>query len=160
MNNYNIVADYIAQKYIDRISGSDLDERILGEEQIDLVMTGLLAEDRIEQSFEGRYIENQDTKFQSIPSIGLKFDVTGEDSVVTIYPKGLLFYTVKPNYGEVIEYYIRVKSNKEQKKYTGIEQLAEEFPEEKFVFPKVYKHINLREVFKDGLKVNLDEVSN
>ena len=58
MNNYNIVADYIAKKYISRISGDHLKERIVGDEPIDYVMTGLLAEDRIEQSFEGKYVEN------------------------------------------------------------------------------------------------------
>lgn len=158
MNNYNVVADYIAKKYIDRISGKDLDERIIGDEQIDLVMTGLLAEDRVEQSFSGKYVENQETKFQSIPSIGLKFDVKDEESVVLVRPKGLLFYTVKPSYEEVRDYFIELKSNKEKKEFADIEEISKAFPDEKFTLPKVYKHIDLEKVFADGISINLDSV--
>lgn len=43
MNNYNLVAEYISKKYISRISGENLKERIVGDEPIDYVMTGLLA---------------------------------------------------------------------------------------------------------------------
>lgn len=158
MNNYNIVAEYIAKNYIDKISGNDLEDRIIGDEKIGLVMTGLLAEDRIEQSFSGKYIENQETKFQSIPSIGLKFDVSGNEGTIIIRPKGFLFYTVKPSYEEIRDYLIASKSNKEKRNCENIEQLHQEFPDEKFILPKVYKHINLENVFEDGISVNLDEV--
>ena len=79
MNDYNILAGYIAQKYIDRISGNDLPDRIVGDDPKDQVMTGLLAENRVEKKFSGFYKENEDTKYESVPSIGLKFTINKAD---------------------------------------------------------------------------------
>lgn len=159
MNNYNIVADYIARMYISRISGDHLKERIVGDEPIDYVMTGLLAEDRIEQSFEGKYVENLETKYQSIPSIGLKFDVqAGDKTSITIFPRGLLFYTVKPRYEETVDYFLRLESGKSGETFTKIEQLVEKYPDKKFYLPKVYKKVAIQDVIADGIQIDIDSI--
>lgn len=159
MNNYNLVAEYISKKYISRISGENLKERIVGDEPIDYVMTGLLAEDRIEQSFEGKYVENLETKYQSIPSIGLKFDVKNEGKpTVTIFPKGLLFYTVKPQYEETVDYFLRLESGKSGETFSNIEQLADKYPDKKFYLPKVYKKVAIQDVVPEGIQVDIESI--
>lgn len=159
MNKYNIVAECIAKDYISRISGDHLNERIVGDDSIRCVMTGLLAEDRVERSFEGKYVENSDTKYQSVPSIGVKFDIkSNEESSITIYPRGLLFYTVKPQYEEVVDYYLRQESGKSGENFTKIEQLIEKFPDKRFYLPKVYKKIDLQKIFSEGIPVRIESV--
>ena len=156
MNNYNVLADFIVHKYIDKISGNDLGERIIGEEPFEIIMTGLLAENRVEQTFDGDYRENESTRFQSIPSISLKCCVKKNDeSKIKIFPKGLLFYTVKPEYEEIVEHCLEQESEKDHKKYSSIDELIKIYPDKIFTFPKVYKKIDISDVFKEGLELNL-----
>ena len=51
-NNYNIMADYIVTKYIERISGDDITETFVDESPADRVMVGMLAENRVDESFQ------------------------------------------------------------------------------------------------------------
>lgn len=158
MNDYNILAGYIAQKYIDRISGNDLPDRIVGDDPKDQVMTGLLAENRVEKKFSGFYKENEDTKYESVPSIGLKFTINKADNAeISIIPKGILFYSVLPNYEEVVEYFLRSESSKDNKEYTNIEQLIEIYPDKQVTLPSVYKKIRLEDIFADGIKINVSQ---
>lgn len=157
MKNYNILADFIVHKYIDKISGNDLGERIVGEEPFEIIMTGLLAENRVEQTFDGTYKENERTKFQSIPSISLKCNVKKNDSSkITIYPRGLLFYTVKPEYEEIVKYCLDKESERDHKKYSSIGELIENYPDKKLILPKVYKKINITDIFKEGIEVEIN----
>lgn len=158
MNDYNILANYIAQKYIDRISGNDLPDRIVGDDPKDQIMTGLLAENRVEKSFSGFYKENEDTKYESVPSIGLRFTIDKTDNLeISIVPRGILFYSVLPNYEEVVEYFLRSESSKDNKKYTNIEQLIEIYPDKQLTLPLVYKKIRLENIFADGIKINISQ---
>ena len=63
-NNYNILADYIVSKYIERISGEDIAETFVDDSPADRVMVGMLAENRMEQRFDGGYAENSTTRFK------------------------------------------------------------------------------------------------
>ena len=43
-NDYNILADYIVSRYIERIAGDDIEETFVDESPADRVMVGMLAE--------------------------------------------------------------------------------------------------------------------
>lgn len=58
MNDYNVLAKFLTDKYIDRVSGRDFPERIVGEDPEKVVMAGTMAEDRNEETFEGGYRED------------------------------------------------------------------------------------------------------
>ena len=74
-NNYNILADYIVSRYIERISGDDISETFVDDSPAERVMVGMLAENRMEQKFDGGYVENNSTRFESVPSISVSFVV-------------------------------------------------------------------------------------
>ena len=73
--NYNVVADHIVSKYISRISGEDIEETFVDDAPDKRVMVGKLAENRIDESFSGGYVENNSTRFESVPSISVSFVV-------------------------------------------------------------------------------------
>ena len=135
-NNYNIMADYIVTKYIERISGDDITETFVDESPADRVMVGMLAENRVDESFSGGYVENNNTRFESVPSISISFIVKkNPEGVLRVIPRGLLFYAVEPDFEKTVEYIIQKYSEKDSKPYTGIDQLSECYPEEKFTLP-------------------------
>lgn len=156
MNDYNILAEFIAKKYEDRISGKDLANRIIGENPKEHVMTGLLAEDRVEKTFDGKYKENEETKYESVPSIGIKFNISKrENAKIKIVPKGLLFYAVKPTYEEVVNYFLEKESAKDKKKYTSINELAEIYEDENISIPLAYEKIELEKEFSNGFIIDI-----
>lgn len=158
-NNYNILAEYIVDKYISEISGTNLGDRIIGIAPEKTVMVGMLAEGRMEKTFDGSYVENQDKKFESVPSISLHFKVKNEENGrIIIRPRGLLFYSVLPTYQEVKEYFLNLLSEQDHRKYESIEQLEENYADKKFDLPKVYKKIDLEKIFEDGVSVNIDSL--
>ena len=107
-NNYNILADYIVSKYIERISGEDIAETFVDDSPSDRVMVGMLAENRMEQRFDGGYAENSTTRFESVPSISVSFAVKKNPlGVLKVVPKGLLFYTVEPDYDKTVAFYYK-----------------------------------------------------
>ena len=73
-NNYNILADFIVSKYIERISGDDIEETFVDDSPAERVMVGMLAENRVDESFGGGYIENNNTRFESVPSISISLN--------------------------------------------------------------------------------------
>lgn len=99
MNDYNILAKFLTDKYIDRVSGRNFSKRIVGEDPEKIVMAGTMAEDRNEETFEGGYREDLSKQFESIPSISLSFHIDKKsEGSMRIIPRGLLFYTVLPTY--------------------------------------------------------------
>lgn len=55
--------------------------------------------------FEGGYVENTNTKFDSISSISISFVVKKNQSgVLHVFPTGLLFYMVAPDYEKTVQY--------------------------------------------------------
>ena len=112
-NNYNILADYIVNKYVERISGEDIEETFVDDSPADRVMVGMLAENRMEQRFDGGYAENSTTRFESVPSISVSFAVKKNPlGVLKVVPKGLLFYTVEPDYDKTVAFLIQKCNNK------------------------------------------------
>lgn len=75
MNDYNVLAKFLTDKYINRVSGRDFSERIVGNDPEKIVMAGTMAEDRNEETFEGGYQEDISRQFESIPSISLSFHI-------------------------------------------------------------------------------------
>ena len=158
--DYNILAKYITKKYVDRISGNDIDGEIIGDDPAKRVMVGLLSEDRVDLSFSGTYVENTNTKFESVPSLSISFIVKKNPSgILRIIPRGLLFYCVKPNYEETRDYLLNLYSEKDKTKYQNIDAICEVHPDERLPFPLTYKSINLENVFGEGIEISLDELN-
>jgi hypothetical protein len=159
-SDYNILADYIVGKYIDRLSGNDLPERIIGEEPSRRVMVGMLAEDRIEATLSGDYAENVSTKYESVPSISVTIFIKNADSPkVSIKPTGLLFYSVAPQYKEVCDYILSWYSQKDRIKYSSIQNLCETHVGEKCPFPQTYMKMNISNILSDGIQIDISDKS-
>ena len=84
-SNYNIMANYIVSKYIERVSGKDLGETFVDDDPSKRVMVGMLSEDRVEAKFEGGYVENTNTRFDSIPSISISFIVKKNEAFFMLF---------------------------------------------------------------------------
>ena len=120
MNNqdYGVVAEYITQEFIKTVSGENIDDIFVDSNPAEKVMVGMLAENRIDQSFSGDYVENNATKFDSIPSLTISFVVNrGNSASLRIIPRGLLFYSIEPNYVKTKDYIIRSYSEKDNHPY-------------------------------------------
>ena len=155
-NNYNVLADYIVSKYVERISGEDIDETFVDDSPADRVMVGMLAENRMEQRFDGGYAENSSTRFESVPSISVSFAVKKNPlGVLKVIPKGLLFYTVEPDYDKTVDFLLQKYSEKDNVRYTNIQQLCEAHPEDKFYLPLTYKKVKIEDEMKGGISVPL-----
>ena len=106
-NNYNVMSNYIVLKYIERVLGKDLGETFVDEDPAKRVMVGMLSEDRVEVKFEGGYVENTNTRFESIPSISISFVVKKNAlGMLNVIPSGLLFYMVEPDYEKTVQYIV------------------------------------------------------
>ena len=157
--NYNIMADYIVSKYIERLSGDDIEETFVDDSPADRVMVGMLAENRIDERFGGGYAENNNTRFESVPSLSISFKVKKNMAgILHVVPKGLLFYSVKPDYKKTVEYLIRKYSEKDNIQYNGIDQLCDCYPDEKFYLPHTYKKVRIEDEMGEGISIRLDSV--
>lgn len=153
------MSDYIVSKYIARISGDDISETFVDDSPADRVMVGMLAEDRIEQSFSGEYVENSNTRFDSVPSISVSFVVKKNLSgILHIIPKGLLFYSVNPDYEKTIDFVLKKYSEKDNYQYDSIEQICDFYPEERFFLPLTYKKICIEDVMDSGIEIKLNSI--
>lgn len=160
MNDYNVLAKFLTDKYIDRVSGRDFPERIVGEDPEKVVMAGTMAEDRNEETFEGGYREDLSKQFESIPSISLSFHIDKKsEGSMRIIPRGLLFYTVLPTYEEVKDYIIRIQSERDHYVYKSIEELKEKYPDIHYQLPQVYKKVAIEDVLKDGIEISLADLT-
>lgn len=159
-NNYNIVSDYIVEKYKQSISGDGLPERIVGREQFDCVMVGTLAENRVEESFnKQRYDENDSTRFESMPSIGLTFYVDKKScGKFYIVPGGYVFYTTRPQYEEVVEYFLEKYSRKDHCQYSNITEVINNHRDEKVLLPSVHKKLAIEEFMGAGLEIDAEKL--
>ncbi len=159
-NNYNIMADYIVTKYIERISGDDIEDTFVDESLAERVMVGKLAENRVDEGFYGGYIENNNTRFESVPSISLSFIVKKNQSgVLYVVPKGLLFYSVEPEYDKTVEYLLQKYSEKDNVSYTEIKQLCDCYPEERFYLPLTYKKVRIEDEMGEGIAICLNSIT-
>lgn len=158
-NNYNILADYIVSRYVERISGDDIGETFVDDSPAERVMVGMLAENRMEEKFDGGYAENNNTRFESVPSISVSFVVKKNTSgILRVNPKGLLFYTVEPDYDKTVAHLLQKYSEKDNVQYESIAQLFECYPEERFSLPLTYKKIRLEDEMGEGIQLCLDNI--
>lgn len=154
------MANYIVSKYIERVSGKDLGETFVDDDPSKRVMVGMLSEDRVEAKFEGGYVENTNTRFDSIPSISVSFIVKkNESGILHVIPAGLLFYMVQPSYEKTVQYMLERYSEKDSEHYTDILQLCECYPEIKFNLPLTYKKIDIASVMADGIEIKLSDIT-
>ena len=153
-NNYNIMADYIVSKYIERVSGRDLSDTFVEDNPADRVMVGMLAEDRIDTTFQGGYAENSSTKFESVPSISLSFVVKKNQGLVRIIPRGLFFYMIQPDYEMTIDYILQKYREKDKHPYANIVELSNTYADKKISVPLTYKKIDIAEKFGDGIELS------
>ena len=155
-NNYNIMAEYIVSKYIERISGDDINETFVDESPADRVMVGMLAQDRVDRSFSGGYVENNNTRFESVPSISISFIVEkNARGRLQVVPSGLLFYSVEPDFEKTVDYIIQKYSEKDNVPYSDIMKLCECYPEEKFYLPLTYKRVRIEDEMGEGIAIDL-----
>lgn len=155
-DNYNIMADYIVSKYIERLSGKDLPDTFVEDDPAERVMVGMLAEDRIDTTFQGGYEENSNTHFESVPSISLSFVVNkNERGVLHIVPRGLFFYMVKPDYTQTIEYILTKYREKDKYAYADIAELSETYADKKILLPLTYRKVDLSVVMGEGIYIPL-----
>lgn len=153
------MSEYIVSKYIARISGEDISETFVDDSPADRVMVGMLSEDRIEQSFSGEYIENNNTRFDSVPSISVSFVVKKNlTGIFHIIPKGLFFYSVSPDYEKTIDFILKKYSEKDNFHYESIKQLCEHYPEERFNLPLTYKKVCIENVMGCGIEIRLNSI--
>ena len=157
-NNYNILANYIVEKYIEQISGANLSDRLVGIEPEKEVMVGMLAEGRVEKTFDGRLVENTEKRFESVPSISLSFKVENSGEL-HLFIKGLLFYTVMPEFNEIRDYFIEKYSEIDNKDYKSIDDLLVFHEDKKEVIPRVYKKLDLESVFNEGIVISVPDLN-
>lgn len=158
MSDYNILAKHIVSKYSARISGSDIEEYLIGEDPAKRVMVGMLAENRVQNSFEGTFKENSETRFESVPSLSITFVVKkGSTGSIHIIPQGKLFYTVAPDYERTVEYIIQSYSEKDRCDYNSIDELCSLYPEEKLLLPKTHKVIDIADFMGKGIEISSKE---
>lgn len=159
MKDYNVLARFLAEKYIRRVSGRDFSERIVGDSPEKVVMAGTMAEERVETTFEGEYREDLSKQFESIPSISLSFHID-KNSKGNLYviPRGLLFYNVRPEYEEVKEYIIKLQSERDHIIYSSVDELKTKYPNAYFSLPQVYKKVVIEDVIQNGIKISVKDV--
>ena len=159
-NNYNILANYIVSNYIKSISGDDIEDTFVDDSPSGRVMVGTLAENRTEEKFDGGYAENNNTRFESVPSISVSFVVKKNPSgIIRIFPKGLLFYTVEPDYNKTVSYLLKKHSEIDNVQYDSVEQLCECYPDT-FSMPLTYKKVSIEYEMADGISINLNSIQN
>lgn len=159
INNYNILSQYIAEKFIEKVSGRDIEDVFVDDAPEKRVMVGMLSEDRMEQSLSGGYVENNNTRFESVPSISVTFVVKkNKDAELKVIPRGLLFYTITPDYDKTIRHILTKYSEKDNYKYDSIDKLCEVYAEEKINIPYTYKKIKIEDIIKDGITIRIDSV--
>ena len=75
--------------------------------------------------------------------------------VLKVVPKGLLFYTVEPDYDKTVAFLLQKYSEKDNVRYTNIQQLCDAHPEDKFYLPLTYKKIKIEDEMKGGISIPL-----
>ena len=157
-NNYNILAKHIVSKYSCRISGSDIDGYLIGEDPAKRVMVGMLAENRVDNSLGGGYKENFETRFESVPSISVTFVIKkGSTGSIRIVPQGLLFYSISADYDQTVKYVLQSYSEKDRCLYHSIDELCDKYADQKLLLPRTYKTIEIEKFIGEGIEISTAE---
>ena len=155
MTDYSILAQFILDTYLANISGNNLPEEFVMKDPESGVMIGKLAAGRVQKSLAGGYVENGEKKFKSIPSINLSFSVKkDEQGELMIKPRGLLMYTVKPDYQKTVAYTLEYLSQFHHQKYTSLNDL--DGYQETFELPLTYRKVQIEDYIGDGFSLKLN----
>lgn len=155
MTDYSILAKYILEKYIGNISGKNLDDVFVDASPEEKVMIGKLAANRVEKSLSGGYQDNPETEFRSIPSINLSFLISKDNQArINIKPRGVLMYTIQPDYEKTVSYVLDYLSRKNHKVYSTLEDLAGY--DISIPFPPTYRRVEISEYLGDGYSLSLN----
>lgn len=159
MNNYSILSKYIVSKYIDRISGLDLPEKLVEYDIKDRVLVGMLSANRMEASLEGRYVENKNTRFESVPSMSLSFLVKKDNKgILYVKPCGTLFYNIEPAYELVVERIVSEYRARDKKNYKDILEICSEYGSDKILLPLTYKKLSIETYIGEGIPLSLKDL--
>ena len=158
MTDYSILAQYILETYIGNISGKNLEDTFVDTEPGSRVMIGKLAANRVEKSLSGGYVETKENEFASIPSINLSFSIKkNRQAVIWIKPRGLLMYTIKPDYRKTVEYVLNDFSRKDNCLYKSIDELKGF--SQKFEMPLTYRKIQISDYLGEGFELLFDNLA-
>lgn len=148
--DFTIVAQCILDELVNDITGEN-EDWLFGKKPSDNVMIGMIGADTQDASIiRGDAVDNQ--KFQTIPSIGLRFRVPASANQVTFVLKGKLFYRVAPSFDDQRKYIIEGYSKETQKEFQTAEAVLEDILEcskdPKYIEPKrdlvpIYKSLKL-----------------
>lgn len=155
MTDYSILAHFILDTYLGNISGKNLPETFVAKDPESGVMIGKLAAGRMRKSLSGGYVEDEEKQFKSIPSINLSFSVKkDENGELNIRPRGLLMYTVQPDYEKTVDYTLKYLSQFLHKKYSSLDEL--ECYQETFDLPFTYRKVQIEDYIGDGFSLKLN----
>lgn len=153
MTDYSILAQYILEAYLRNISGKNLEDIFVDAEPESRVMVGKLAANRVSKSLDGGYVETKENEFVSIPSINLSFSIKKDNqAVIRIKPRGLLMYTVKPDYVKTVEYVLNDFSRKNNCLYKSIDELK--WFSQKFEVPLTYRKVQISDYLGEGFALS------
>ena len=174
--DYTIVAKGLIDELVSDITGEN-EEWLFGKIPSDNVMIGMIdGESREESVIKGEEVDNK--RFETIPSLGLRFRVPTSVQSVSIALNGKLFYRIRPTYEQQTRYLLEKYSKKFGKEFKDIDGLLECIENEKKINPdfdlkdgivNVYKSISLKDFgtfildineFDKSLKDINDRISN
>lgn len=155
MTDYSILSYYILETYLGNLSGKNLEDEFVAREPESRVMVGKLAASRVQKKLsDGSYEEVHENEFKSIPSINMTFTVLkNECGRLLIKPRGLLMYTIAPDYQKTIDYVLSEFSQKYHRQFHSIKELSDF--ESKFDIPNTYKKIQISDYLGDGFEISL-----
>ena len=161
--NYNIIANDLINKYCERISGEDVDEYLIGEDPDERVMTGKLGVSRVTKSFDNSYKENNENRYDSIPSITVTVIISKKSSgSLKISPLGTLYYRVKPTYEQFEKYILELYSKKYNLSFDNIDAIKKYLDRtgvnDDVKLPIAYKKIQIEKYIEDGILVDINEL--
>lgn len=159
--NCTIIAEELLNSLTKKITGED-EEWLFGKRPSDCVMVGMIGGCKEESSIiKGEEVDDQ--RFESVPSIGIRFRFNTNYSRAWVRVKGKLFYRVKPFYTDQIKYmilYFRKKFgaekvvDKESLINYIIDQKNNSICDEKIDIVKIYKSISLSDLGEIEIDLN------
>ncbi|PKM70368.1 MAG: hypothetical protein CVU93_02435, partial [Firmicutes bacterium HGW-Firmicutes-18] len=153
IKNYQIVSQYILDKYIEKISCGGSSNLYLNQIPKEVSLIGMLSGEN-QDEYLSKYDEEK-LKFKSLPSIGLQFRIQeNAQGIIYLNLDGNLFYREKPNFEEQLNYlHNKYKiSHRDLFEFTDFVKAAKsEHPvaqiREQFV--DKYRKINLKDILSD-----------
>ena len=170
--NFTIVAKNLLNELLLDISGEN-EDWLFGKKPSEHVMVGMIDGERKESSIiRGEMVDNQ--RFDSIPSLGLRFKVDNNTNSVSFSMKGKLFYRVLPSYEEQILFLKIESSKRENIEFKDFNEVIDyytklknnpEYVEPKYSIVYKYKSVNLDSLGSFNLDVtditnSVDSINN